>query len=67
MILKKGDKFFINGELGGCGLFAIQIAKSMGCFVTGTCSTRTVELCCGLGANEVIDYTATGMLVQLGL
>ncbi|KAJ5646962.1 Polyketide synthaseenoylreductase [Penicillium lividum] len=55
--VKAGDKVFINGGSGGCGVFAIQIAKDMGCHVTTTCSTRNVELCRGLGADEVIDYT----------
>ncbi|KAJ5825881.1 hypothetical protein N7474_003019 [Penicillium riverlandense] len=53
-----GAKVFINGGSGGCGVFAIQIAKQMGCHVTTTCSTRNVEFCRGLGADEVIDYTA---------
>lgn len=61
--VKEGDKVFINGGSGGCGLFAIQIAKQMGCHVTTTCSTRNVELCRGLGADEVIDYTAEKDLV----
>lgn len=56
--VKAGDKVFVNGGSGGCGQFAIQIAKGMGCHVTATCSTRNVELCRGLGADEVIDYTA---------
>lgn len=59
----RGDKVFINGGSGGCGLFAIQIAKEMGCHVTTTCSARNVELCRELGADEVIDYTAVGDLV----
>jgi NADPH:quinone reductase and related Zn-dependent oxidoreductases len=61
--VKKGDKVFINGGSGGCGIFAIQIAKHMGCFVAVTCSTKNVELCYRLGADEVIDYTAVGDLV----
>lgn len=59
----KGDKVFINGGSGGCGVFAIQIAKRLGCHVTTTCSTRNVELCRELGADEVIDYTAEKDLV----
>ncbi|KAJ6160762.1 Polyketide synthase enoylreductase [Penicillium chermesinum] len=61
--VKEGDKVFVNGGSGGCGLFAIQIAKALGCHVTVTCSTRNVELCRGLGADEVIDYTAVDDLV----
>ncbi|KAJ5093727.1 hypothetical protein N7456_009588 [Penicillium angulare] len=56
--VKEGDKVLIVGGSGGCGLFAIQIAKSIGCHVTTTCSTRNVKLCQSLGADEVIDYTA---------
>ncbi|KAJ5716135.1 Polyketide synthase enoylreductase [Penicillium malachiteum] len=55
--VKEGDKVFINGGSGGCGLFEIQIAKNLGCHVTATCSTRNVELCREFGADEVIDYT----------
>ena len=57
------DKVFINGGSGGCGIFAIQIAKVMGCHVTTTCSAKNVEFCRGLGADEVIDYTAEEDLV----
>lgn len=61
--VKPGDKVFINGGSGGCGVFAIQIAKAMGCHVTTTCSTRNMELCLRLGADAVIDYTAEEDLV----
>ncbi|KAJ5826101.1 hypothetical protein N7474_003239 [Penicillium riverlandense] len=61
--VKAGDKVFINGGSGGCGVLAIQIAKQMGCHVTTTCSTRNMELCFRLGADEVIDYTAETDLV----
>lgn len=53
----KGDKVFINAGSGGCGIFAIQIAKILGCYVTTTCSGRNVQFCKDLGADEVIDYT----------
>lgn len=52
----KGDKVFINGGSGGTGVFCIQIAKTIGCHVTTTCSTANVELCKSLGADEVVDY-----------
>ncbi|KAJ5129441.1 Polyketide synthase enoylreductase [Penicillium bovifimosum] len=58
-----GDKVFINGGSGGCGIFAIQIAKAMGCHVATTCSTKNVEFCRSLGADEVIDYSVEEDLV----
>lgn len=51
------DKVFINGGSGGTGTFGIQIAKALGCHVTVSCSGRNADLCKGLGADEVIDYT----------
>lgn len=52
-----GNRVFINGGSGGCGIFAIQFAKLVGCHVTTTCSGRNVQFCKDLGADEVIDYT----------
>lgn len=61
----KGDKVFINGGSGGCGVFAIQMAKLLGCEVTTTCSSRNVQLCKDLGADDVIDYTTQDVLETL--
>ncbi|KAI1847050.1 hypothetical protein JX265_006757 [Neoarthrinium moseri] len=55
--VKAGDKVFINGGSGGTGTFGIQVAKSVGCHVTASCSGKNVDLCKSLGADEVIDYT----------
>jgi len=57
--VKPNDKVFINGGSGGTGTFGIQIAKALGCNVTVTCSPSKAELCRSLGADEIIDYTAT--------
>ncbi|KAJ5688773.1 hypothetical protein N7462_003165 [Penicillium macrosclerotiorum] len=66
-----GSRVLVNGGSGGCGVFAIQIAKQMGCIVTATCSTRNRELCLRLGADEILDYTAekdlVGTLASRGL
>lgn len=51
-------RVFINGGSGGVGTFAIQIAKLLGCFVVASCSSRNVELCKSMGADEVLDYTS---------
>ncbi|PVH92107.1 GroES-like protein [Periconia macrospinosa] len=60
--VKEGDKVFVNGGSGGTGVFSIQIAKALGCFVTTTCSTRNIELCRSLGADEVLDYTKVNVV-----
>lgn len=63
--VSKGDKVFINAGSGGCGIFAIQMAKVLGCHVTTTCSSRNVQFCKDLGADEVIDYTTQDVLETL--
>lgn len=61
----KGDRVFVNGGSGGTGVFAIQIAKALGCFVTTTCSAANVELCRSLGADEVLDYTRVDVVEEI--
>jgi NADPH:quinone reductase-like Zn-dependent oxidoreductase len=57
--VKNGDHVFINGGSGGVGIFAIQIAKILGCHVVVSCSGANAHLCKDLGADEVIDYTTS--------
>ncbi|RJE25901.1 zinc alcohol dehydrogenase [Aspergillus sclerotialis] len=63
--VKEGDRVFVNGGSGGCGMFVIQLAKLLGSSVTTTCSTKNVEFCKELGADEVIDYTKEDVLEAL--
>lgn len=63
--VKEGDKVFINGGSGGTGIFAVQIAKILGCHVTTSCSGPNVKLCKDLGADEVIDYRSTDVSKEL--
>ena len=63
--VKGGDNVFINGGSGGTGIFGIQIAKTLGCRVTTSCSTVNVELCKSLGADEVIDYKSADVVKAL--
>ena len=63
--VRKGDKVFLNGGSGGVGMYGIQIAKLLGCYVVTSCSTANVELCKGLGADEVVDYRKGDVADQL--
>jgi NADPH:quinone reductase-like Zn-dependent oxidoreductase len=58
-LLQPGERVFINGGSGGVGIFAIQIAKALGCsYVTTTCSAANADFCRNLGADEIIDYNS---------
>jgi alcohol dehydrogenase len=55
--LQAGQRVLIHAGAGGVGSLAIQIAKILGAHVVTTTSTKNVEFCRGLGADDVIDYT----------
>jgi NADPH:quinone reductase-like Zn-dependent oxidoreductase len=51
-----GDHVLVDGASGNVGPFAIQVARSLGAEVTGTCSAAKVDFVRDLGADHVIDY-----------
>jgi len=55
--LKSGNRLLILGGSTANGLFAIQLAKHLGCHIAVTCSHRNIKLCKSLGAGRAFDYT----------
>jgi NADPH:quinone reductase-like Zn-dependent oxidoreductase len=54
--LRAGERVLIHGGAGAVGIFAVQLARSLGAHVITTVSAQNAEFVKGLGANEVIDY-----------
>ena len=63
--MKKDDKVLIHAGSGGVGSFAIQLAKSKGCYVAATCSSAHVDFVRSLGADQIVDYTKGDFSLQL--
>lgn len=51
-----GDAVLVHGASGAVGLFAVQIAKTLGARVTAVTGTGGVAAVRGFGADVVIDY-----------
>jgi NADPH:quinone reductase-like Zn-dependent oxidoreductase len=56
--LQAGERVLVHGGAGAVGLFAVQLAYWRGAHVTTTASPANSDFVRGLGADQVIDYTA---------
>ena len=52
------DVVLVSGATGGVGAIAVQLAASTGAKVIGTSRPDSADFVRGLGAHEVVDYTA---------
>jgi NADPH:quinone reductase-like Zn-dependent oxidoreductase len=57
--VEAGQRVLVHAAAGGVGHFAVQFAKHLGAHVIGTARQPRHEWLHKLGADEVIDYTAT--------
>lgn len=60
--IKFGDRLCINGASGGVGSAAIQLAKHFGAHVTSISSTRNLDFCRALGADDALSYQQTDIV-----
>ncbi|MEV0226874.1 NADP-dependent oxidoreductase [Streptomyces sp. NPDC050704] len=56
--VRAGDRVLIHAAAGGVGHVAVQLAKELGAHVIGTARAANHDFLRGLGADELIDYTA---------
>ncbi len=54
--IQAGQRIFILGAAGSVGLFAVQLAKSIGAYVIGTATGDDIQILESLGIDEGIDY-----------
>jgi NADPH:quinone reductase-like Zn-dependent oxidoreductase len=55
--VRAGQRVLVNGAGGGVGVFAVQIARSIGATVTAVDAASKLEELALLGAHQTIDYT----------
>jgi NADPH:quinone reductase-like Zn-dependent oxidoreductase len=54
--LVSGERVLVHGGAGAVGLYAVQLAHSLGAYVITTVSTQDLDFVKRLGADEAIDY-----------
>ncbi|KAF9643570.1 NAD(P)-binding protein [Thelephora ganbajun] len=63
--LRPGQTVFVNGGTTAVGIYAIQMAKALGCRVIATASGKNEEFLRALGIDEFIDYTKSPLVETL--
>ena len=53
------ERVLVHGGAGAVGLYAVQLARRRGAYVIATASAQNFDFVKQLGADEVIDYTAS--------
>lgn len=56
--LQAGQRILVHAAAGGCGTFAVQLAKTRGATVIGTASGRNRAFLEDLGVDQFVEYTA---------
>jgi NADPH:quinone reductase-like Zn-dependent oxidoreductase len=64
--VRPGQRVLVTAAAGGVGHLAVQIAKARGAHVIGTSRTAKHDFVRSLGADEVVDYTATDVAKAVG-
>jgi NADPH:quinone reductase-like Zn-dependent oxidoreductase len=57
--LAEGERVLVHGAAGGVGGFAVQLARWRGAQVIGTASAGNLDTARRLGADQVVDHSAT--------
>ncbi|WP_184548112.1 NADP-dependent oxidoreductase [Streptosporangium becharense] len=57
--VRAGQRVLVHAAAGGVGHLAVQMAKHLGAYVIGTARAGKHDWLRGLGADELVDYTAT--------
>lgn len=65
--MQSGDAVLVEAAGGGVGTYAVQIAKALGAgtIIGGASTPRRRDLALAVGADHVVDYTASGWIDEV--